>query len=64
MFAGIKSCAEANKPMDEESYEVTLDNHGARNGPKIGRHLASDNASANLYSKRTRYNTCRITLRN
>lgn len=57
MFAGIKSCVEANKPMEEEPYEITLDNHGARNGPKTGRHLASDNASTKLYSERTRYIT-------
>ncbi|XP_074367003.1 uncharacterized protein LOC141707631 isoform X1 [Apium graveolens] len=49
----IKSCAEANKPIEEEPFEVTLDNHGARDGPKTGRHLAWDNASENLYSKRT-----------
>lgn len=59
MFAGIKSCAEANRPVDEKHYEVTLDNHGARNGPKIGRQLALDNASANLYSGRTNYVTNR-----
>lgn len=39
----IKSCAEANRPVDEKHYEVALDNHGARNGPKIGRQLAIDN---------------------
>lgn len=62
--AGIKSCAEANRPVDETHYEVALDNHGARNGPKIGRQLAIDNASANLYSKRKKDFTKRIFLHN
>lgn len=60
MFAGIKSCAKANKPMNEEPYEVTLDNHGARDGPKTGRHLTLDNASTNLYYEKTKYITIRI----
>ncbi|XP_063950090.1 BRCA1-associated RING domain protein 1 [Daucus carota subsp. sativus] len=56
----IKSCAKANKPMNEEPYEVTLDNHGARDGPKTGRHLTLDNASTNLYYEKTKYITIRI----
>ncbi|XP_017250311.1 BRCA1-associated RING domain protein 1 [Daucus carota subsp. sativus] len=39
----IKSCSEANRPVDEKHYEVTLDNHGSRNGPRTGRQLALDN---------------------
>ncbi|KAL0304987.1 UNVERIFIED_CONTAM: BRCA1-associated RING domain protein 1 [Sesamum angustifolium] len=33
----IKACVEANHPVDEEPYEVNLDNHGCRNGPRNGR---------------------------
>ncbi|CAI9768718.1 unnamed protein product [Fraxinus pennsylvanica] len=40
----IKVCMEANHPMNEEPYEVKLDNHGCRNGPKTGRVMASTNA--------------------
>lgn len=50
--------------MDEQHYEVTLDNHGARNGPKTGRQLAIDNASANLYSKKQNILLIEFFLRN
>ncbi|CAA2934053.1 BRCA1-associated RING domain 1 [Olea europaea subsp. europaea] len=40
----IKVCMEANHPMNEEPYEVKLDNHGCRNGPKTGRVRVSTNA--------------------
>lgn len=37
MIAGLKACIEAKKPLDEEPYEVSLDNHGCRDGPRTGR---------------------------
>ncbi|XP_058208044.1 BRCA1-associated RING domain protein 1-like [Rhododendron vialii] len=40
----IRACMEAMHPVDEEPYEVALDNHGCRNGPKTGRLRALDNA--------------------
>ncbi|KAL0383648.1 UNVERIFIED_CONTAM: BRCA1-associated RING domain protein 1 [Sesamum calycinum] len=40
----IKACVEANHPVDEEPFEVNLDNHGCRNGPRNGRLRASNNA--------------------
>ncbi|GER29665.1 breast cancer associated RING 1 [Striga asiatica] len=40
----IKACMEANAYVDEEPYEVSLDNHGCRGGPKSGRLRASNNA--------------------
>ncbi|KAK4418426.1 BRCA1-associated RING domain protein 1 [Sesamum alatum] len=40
----IKACVEANGPVDEEPYEVNLDNHGCHNGPRNGRLRASNNA--------------------
>lgn len=43
MFAGVKACIEAKKPLVEEPYEVSLDNHGCRDGPRTGRLRASGN---------------------
>ncbi|XP_057963551.1 BRCA1-associated RING domain protein 1 isoform X2 [Malania oleifera] len=40
----IKACIEAMHPVDEEPYEVSLDNHGCREGPKTGRFRILDNA--------------------
>ncbi|KAM7521740.1 hypothetical protein LguiA_011642 [Lonicera macranthoides] len=40
----LKACIEAKKPLDEEPYEVSLDNHGCRDGPRTGRLRASGNA--------------------
>lgn len=42
---GIKACMEANHPVDEEPYEVDLDNHGCRDGPRTGRLRASTSVS-------------------
>ncbi|KAL3517726.1 hypothetical protein ACH5RR_020315 [Cinchona calisaya] len=39
----IKACIEANHPVNEEPYEVSLDNHGCLNGPKTGRLKVSNN---------------------
>ncbi|GFY99548.1 breast cancer associated RING 1 [Actinidia rufa] len=41
----IKACMEAMQPVDEEPYEVGLDNHGCHDGPKTGRLRALDNES-------------------
>ncbi|KAL8055254.1 hypothetical protein ABFX02_04G045000 [Erythranthe guttata] len=40
----IKACVEANRPVNEEPYEVNLDNHGCRDGPRTGRLRSSNNA--------------------
>ncbi|XP_058196920.1 BRCA1-associated RING domain protein 1-like isoform X2 [Rhododendron vialii] len=39
----IKACMEAMHPVDEEPYEVSLDNHGHCDGPKTGRLRALGN---------------------
>lgn len=44
--AGIKACMEANHPVDEEPYEINLDNHGFRDGPRTGRLRASEKVSS------------------
>lgn len=45
IFAGIKACMESMHPVDEEPYEVCLDNHGCCDGPKTGRLSVLDNVS-------------------
>ncbi|KAK8674421.1 hypothetical protein V6N13_112712 [Hibiscus sabdariffa] len=40
----IKECMKAMHPLNEEPYEVSLDNHGCRDGPKTGRLRVLDNA--------------------
>lgn len=44
-FTGIKACMKAIHPVNEEPYEVILDNHGCSDGPKTGRLRALDNVS-------------------
>ncbi|KAL3849996.1 hypothetical protein ACJIZ3_011878 [Penstemon smallii] len=39
----VKVCMEENRPEPEEPYEVNLDNHGCRDGPKLGRLRVSNN---------------------
>lgn len=43
---GVKACVEANQHVDEEPYEVNLDNHGCQDGPRTGRIRASENVSS------------------
>ncbi|OAY32679.1 BRCA1-associated RING domain protein 1 isoform X2 [Manihot esculenta] len=33
----VKACMKSIRPVDEEPYEVSLDNHGCYNGPRTGR---------------------------
>ncbi|KAJ6403608.1 hypothetical protein OIU84_011924 [Salix udensis] len=40
----IKACMESMHPVDEENYEIILDSHGSRDGPKNGRLGALNNA--------------------
>ncbi|XWS36471.1 hypothetical protein CRYUN_Cryun20dG0088300 [Craigia yunnanensis] len=40
----IKACLKAMHPVNEEPYEVSLDNHGCCDGPKTGRLRTFDNA--------------------
>lgn len=42
-ITGAKACMEANRPVNEEPYEVNMDNHGCCDGPKNGRLRASTN---------------------
>ncbi|XVF81030.1 hypothetical protein PTKIN_Ptkin15bG0123700 [Pterospermum kingtungense] len=41
----INACMKAMHPVNEEPYEVSLDNHGCHDGPKTGRLRALNNAS-------------------
>ena len=45
-FAGIRACMEVKGHVDEEPYEVILDNYGCGDGPKTGRLRASSNVSS------------------
>lgn len=45
-FAGIKECMKAKCQVNEEPYEVSLDNYGCRNGPLSGRVRASKNVNS------------------
>ncbi|XP_073318099.1 BRCA1-associated RING domain protein 1-like isoform X2 [Primulina huaijiensis] len=40
----VKSCMEAKYPVDEENYEVELDNRGVLDGPRTGRLRTLNNA--------------------
>ncbi|XP_038721752.1 protein BREAST CANCER SUSCEPTIBILITY 1 homolog [Tripterygium wilfordii] len=33
----VKACINAMEPIDEEQYEITVDIHGIRDGPRLGR---------------------------
>lgn len=46
MGAGVKACMETKHHVDEEPYEVSLDNYGCRDGPKVGRLGALRNVSS------------------
>ena len=48
VFAGVKACIEAKCPVDEEPFEVSLDNYGCRDSPKNGRLRALNNVSLEL----------------
>ncbi|KAK6932119.1 BRCT domain [Dillenia turbinata] len=37
VLMGIKACIKAMEPVDEEQYEIKLDIHGNRDGPRLGR---------------------------
>ncbi|XP_044492419.1 BRCA1-associated RING domain protein 1 [Mangifera indica] len=41
----IKACMEAMRPVYEEPYEVSLDNHGCQDGPRTGRLRVLEKAS-------------------
>ncbi|XP_065876679.1 BRCA1-associated RING domain protein 1 [Euphorbia lathyris] len=40
----VKACMNSINPVDEEPYEVSLDNHGSENGPRTGRLSVLNNA--------------------
>ncbi|KAL3655024.1 hypothetical protein CASFOL_000810 [Castilleja foliolosa] len=52
----IKACVEANSYVDEEPYEVNLDNHGCCDGAKTGRLRASNNAPKLFHGLRFYFN--------
>lgn len=35
--AGIKACMQAGELFDEQPYEISIDIHGVRDGPRLGR---------------------------
>lgn len=37
LYAGIKACMAAMKPVSEEQFEISTDVHGINNGPRFGR---------------------------
>lgn len=39
-YLGIIACLEETNLVDEECYEIDLDNQGCRGGPKAGRLMA------------------------
>ncbi|XVE48495.1 hypothetical protein DITRI_Ditri01bG0006300 [Diplodiscus trichospermus] len=44
----VKACIKAMKPVDELQYEITLDVHGIRDGPRLGR-LRLQNKQTKLF---------------
>ncbi|KAL3647708.1 hypothetical protein CASFOL_008676 [Castilleja foliolosa] len=52
----IKACMEANSYVNEEPYEVNLDNHGCCDGAKTGRLRASNNAPKLFHGLRFYFN--------
>ncbi|KAD7479527.1 hypothetical protein E3N88_02663 [Mikania micrantha] len=40
----VKACVEAGHLVEEEPYEVLIDNHGSKDGPKTGRLRVQNNA--------------------
>lgn len=37
LFTGVKASLKAMKPVNEEKYEIAIDMHGIRGGPRLGR---------------------------
>lgn len=44
-LAGIKTCMKNTKYVSEEPYEITMDVHGIREGPYLGRQRALNKVS-------------------
>lgn len=42
---GIKACMEETNPVEEEPYEINVDNQGCHGGPKAGRLKALANVN-------------------
>lgn len=38
IYLGVKACLKAKEHVPEQQYEVTVDIHGIRDGPRLGRH--------------------------
>lgn len=36
-IAGVKACLKAKENVDEQQYEIDVDIHGVRGGPRQGR---------------------------
>ncbi|KAM7258640.1 hypothetical protein ACFE04_014381 [Oxalis oulophora] len=45
----IKACMKAGEPVDEEQYEISIDAHGIKGGPKLGR-LRIQNKQQKLFN--------------
>lgn len=43
--AGIKACVKETAPVDEEPYEINVDIHGIKDGPRLGRLRAMNKVS-------------------
>ena len=48
---------ESKCPVDEEPYEVSLDNHGCQDGPKTGRLVALNKVSLVITFQKLKYKT-------
>ncbi|KAE8726055.1 Breast cancer susceptibility1, putative isoform 2 [Hibiscus syriacus] len=47
---GLKACIKAMKPVDELPYEISIDVHGIRDGPRLGR-LRLQNKQPKLFNE-------------
>ncbi|CAI9766695.1 unnamed protein product [Fraxinus pennsylvanica] len=57
LFVGVKGCMEENYPVNEESYEVKMANHGCLNGPENGGLRESTNVRVTNITKEW-YSAC------
>ena len=48
-IVGVKTCMEVINPVEEEPYEISLDNQGCHAGPKAGRLRALANVNISLH---------------
>lgn len=46
LCAGIKACTQAMEQIEEERFEISLDVHGIRDGPQLGRLRVLNNVNS------------------